>query len=687
MLRKSFSLLGYVFVLLLPALIVYETVVLIISPKTNLDPRSDAAAPRSVILATQARSLTQNLRTRIQNGDFSEATSNLAKERQIIMSQLAATDPGAFLQSSLPTSMYTNLPRSLQPFVEHQIQANGKLTHSIAEDLDQATQEQRYKLNLQNGEDLQVFFAGEQPKVGSNLMANILGTGLNNYIVARTSGLNLNLANPPHVPESPQTIDKKIAVILIDFQNNHNRIFTRNQIASSIFSAPYSVNKYYQEITFGQINLVGKTNPAGDVFDWITVPFNDFPCNIDAWAQAALTQLTSSGYNMQNYDHYVFTLAPVQRDPNNPPQSCWWGGLGELDGHNTWWNLRYTDAIKIVGHELGHNLGLNHANTYVCTNPDGTPASISTNCRSVEYADPFDLMSNRSANHLSSTRKRRINVLTTDQQLVVTQSGNYQLKEMETGSAGVKLIRIPRDVSSSGAILTYYDLEYRRPFGFDSFASAAPVVNGISIRLSDNNTWGPTFLIDTTPSDNDFNDSALLTNQVFSDLQKNINIRTLSTSPDSALINVSFTQIPTPSPSPSPSLSPPPPTPSPTPSCQLAQPQLQATPSTATANAQTEIRFTVRVTNQNSTSCPPEKFDFSLTPPNSNWKSATSPYNINLSSGQSADITVFLVAPVNSRGIFNTTFKAKPQNLNYQNQTFLPTDILAPPAPDLDSSL
>ena len=56
------------------------------------------------------------------------------------------------------------------------------------------------------------------------------------------------------------------------------------------------------------------------------------------------------GAARQRYQHIVFVI------PKDAP--CWWTGLGDIGGKRVW--VKATTA-KALQHELGHNLGMNHA--------------------------------------------------------------------------------------------------------------------------------------------------------------------------------------------------------------------------------------------------------------------------------------------------------------------------------------
>ena len=75
-------------------------------------------------------------------------------------------------------------------------------------------------------------------------------------------------------------------------------------------------------------------------------------------------------------------------------------------------------------------------------------------------------------------------------------SGSYLLAPMEQPSAGaVQSLRIPRPTGD------FYYLEFRQPFGFDTYAATSAVVNGVSVRVSgDYTTDMKSYLLDMTPA-------------------------------------------------------------------------------------------------------------------------------------------------------------------------------------------
>ena len=123
-------------------------------------------------------------------------------------------------------------------------------------------------------------------------------------------------------------------------------------------------------------------------------------------------------------------------------------------------------------------------------------------------------------------------------QQTVTTSGTYTISPMEWAAGGVQSLRIPRGASGQ-----YFYLEYRRPFGsyFDTFSLSDPVVNGVSIRLApDTSVINLSYLIDTNPLTQTFNDAPLRAGQTFTDSVDGMTVSTTTVTAAGATVQVTL---------------------------------------------------------------------------------------------------------------------------------------------------
>ena len=128
---------------------------------------------------------------------------------------------------------------------------------------------------------------------------------------------------------------------------------------------------------------------------------------------------------------------------------CWYGGLGSMPGNFTWMN---STSAPVWAHELGHNMGLPHANS--CSmrdtaNPQLTksalPSYLST-CMNNEYGNLFDIMgsSGNLASGYNAQYLNNIGWLREGQ--VSTWAGidrTYRLSLLSSASGATRAVRIP----------------------------------------------------------------------------------------------------------------------------------------------------------------------------------------------------------------------------------------------------
>jgi hypothetical protein len=307
-------------------------------------------------------------------------------------------------------------------------------------------------------------------------------------------------------------------------------------VRQRIFTDPTSTNVYYEEDSYGDVSLVGKNRPDGDVYGWYTVPAPptdpNYGCDVDTIRREAEAAAAVDGFDPAGYDHIIYVFPPLD--------SCgWWAGLGEILGTHSWMNGYIGPSV--VAHELGHNMGLHHANSLTCTDA-GVQVAISANCTSDEYGDPYDVMGNY-AWHNNAWHLRQIGFLKPGNVQTVTQNGTYTVNSTAT-RGGIQLLRVPRPGSTSD----YYDISLRSASGvFDDFASTDPVVQGVSIHMDPNpdQGWDPTQsqLIDTTPGSADgFYDAALTPGRTFKDGE--VSVTTESVVAGVATVQVNVTPAP-----------------------------------------------------------------------------------------------------------------------------------------------
>lgn len=413
---------------------------------------------------------------------------------------------------------------------------------------------------------------------------------------------------------------KKVAVLLVNFTNDTSQPWTVAQARSIVFASAESPNGYHQENSFNQISLAGKVSAGGDVFGWYTLPVSNTSCNEDTWQADADAAAAAAGVDLSGYDNKIYVF------PDTP--SCGWAGLGTIGGAPglTWVNGELD--TRVVAHELGHNFGVHHANSYSCVDANNAPVAISAQCTSNEYGDPFDIMGS-ATRQMSTFHKGQLNLFAPGNLQTVATSSTVTLTSDEQSSGALQSIRIPRDLDANGNPTTYYYLDYRRPYGqYDNFGSTDPVVNGVEIRLGpDYSVVSQPNLIDTTPGTSTFDDAALALNQTFTDPITGIGITTTALSASTATVSITINR----------------------PACTRHNPTVSVTPATQTVKPGGTVPYQVRVTNNDSPACGDSTFNLTPALP-SGWTQSPNPATVVLSPTFSGSATVMVTPPAGTAG-------------------------------------
>ena len=185
---------------------------------------------------------------------------------------------------------------------------------------------------------------------------------------------------------------KKALVIRVDFSDvpgtprNTNSEEVTPTLATTLMNGV--VATYMSEVSYRKASLSLATADVTPVLR-MPRPASFYATRDDAnqLRVDALAAAAGAGYTIATYDRQLVAFSNINGSRISGSRFTW-AGLGQVGGPFTWYNGYFQDLVIV--HELGHNLGLWHANLWRTTN--GNPVSLAG--AEQEYGDPFDAMGN-----------------------------------------------------------------------------------------------------------------------------------------------------------------------------------------------------------------------------------------------------------------------------------------------------
>lgn len=296
----------------------------------------------------------------------------------------------------------------------------------------------------------------------------------------------------------------RIAQLLVNFSDDTRTPWTQAQMETAM----QTNTRWYDEVSHG------KQTTTFQVFGWYTMPSPKAGCDYIRIENEAVAAARAAGVDLSGYNIVAFAF------PSNA--DCAWAGLG--GGGNFW--LNGNNSLRVISHEVGHVLGLGHANSVRCTDGQYTDTA---SCTRNEYGSPFDVMGAASSGHFHPGAKTYLDYIeerTGTQGLqTVTRSGEYDVFPYATATTQVKALGIPR--LGNGRMY----VEYRTAFGFD--ASLGSRI-GPRVQL----TTGTNTLIDLTPATTTWDDASLAVGATYDETGTGIRVQLLSADATKARVRI-----------------------------------------------------------------------------------------------------------------------------------------------------
>lgn len=495
---------------------------------------------------------------------------SIALQRKTILMELAQTNPQEFLKQATLFNKRSSFPPEVQSYIEEEKNAEGILT-LIHIDHIPATGEANlsktaYTLETKD-QEYNLSFVDNPPEVLSGSSVKTKGIAIDKELVMQTGEFSAS------IPYSLQVINKattnstgpqETLIMLVKFNDTEPEIITKQKLAEIFFDRPPrpypplvkdTIDEYYQMNSYNQISFPGSIN---NIYGWYNINQTRGIChqNYKNWSRAAKNIATNLDPNDPAYINparfqdpnlrivYIFNIDEFECQGYN--------GFGTLGGapSETWiTSSHHTSIGGYIAHELGHNIGLHHANALFC----GT-ITYTKECAEVEYGDPYDVMGDLSATgrwklHFNGSHKATLGWLGGGQVQEASTSGIYTIKPLASATPGVKVIKIKKPDTQE-----YYYVSYRQPLNYDSMYIPETITRGVSIHISDGNPKIQSKLLDATPNSfntfppyrdyREFTDSSLYDNGQYYDPINRITFKQLSHNADEVKIQLEIPGLP-----------------------------------------------------------------------------------------------------------------------------------------------
>lgn len=458
---------------------------------------------------------------------------SIASQRKAALLAQIKTNPQAFLDNASLVDQRNQFPEGVKPYIERRVEDKGGFLTVHSDNFKQKISDMNYALLAEKAQ-YELHFAQDPPQPATGTEVNVNGIGLDDQLVL-ASGTSINnqiIRGDNFIAPSKF----KIGVMLVTFtkmrsEEKADEALDAEIIQDTLFADNNSVRDYFLKASFNRLSL------EGDIIGAFTVDQDTSDCSLLKRIKLA-TELEKhvSKEVVDKYDSIVYIFPPLQSckkdgeatlgkpsnlDLKDRIATFLWGL--DLTKTRSWIFYPHYQPVTYV-HELGHNLGIAHANGLFCGH-----LPIGDSCKSVEYGNFLDVMGSGVTNdgnftpfHMNGPNKLVAGWIS-GRVKHVTESGIYSIKPLEIPTTeGYQLITISRPQDKD-----HYYLEYRQPLNYDKLISE-PNTSGAILHIRNNTPLEPSNLVNVNVGESSYDSPTFTDGKVFTDPYNRIKIRQIS---------------------------------------------------------------------------------------------------------------------------------------------------------------